>query len=76
MDNRDAVCAGSSEAYTLAFSPDIRDSTKMIDFYCKQCPVRLTCLYEAILNDAYGVWGGNTRTQRQELSAIMKFARR
>jgi hypothetical protein len=27
---------------------------------------------DAIANDAYGVWGGNTRQQRLELAGILK----
>ena len=35
--------------------------------YCSQCPVRVQCLYFAIANNEYGVWGGTTKNQRDLL---------
>jgi WhiB family redox-sensing transcriptional regulator len=35
---------------------------------CKQCPVRATCLTNALVNDErYGVWGGTSGRQRAKL---------
>lgn len=70
MDNTSARCKDSEEAYKLAFSRDVRDVQHMINDYCYQCPVRLTCLLEAIGRDYYGVWGGHTRKERAKLKGI------
>jgi hypothetical protein len=69
-----AACAGRSEAYNLAFSEDIRDNRKMITKFCKVCPIVTACLGEALALDTYGVWGGKTRAERQDMVAMMKFA--
>jgi hypothetical protein len=72
MDNDQAACKDSVDAYNLAFSKSVADATTMIAEYCFACPIRMTCLMDAIANDAYGVWGGNTRQQRLELAGILK----
>lgn len=43
------------------------------DQFCRTCPVRRSCLIEAITNDEpYGTWGGLTRKQRKRLSRARK----
>ena len=32
---------------------------------CARCPVRRSCLAQALLGDEYGLWGGLTRRQRR-----------
>jgi len=34
---------------------------------CATCPLKFPCLEWALLNDEHGVWGGMTRSQRQQL---------
>ena len=34
---------------------------------CKQCPVRMPCLLEAIATNSEGIWGGTTHYQRKKL---------
>ena len=31
---------------------------------CFQCPVQIHCLYESIVNEHYGIWGGCLEKQR------------
>jgi len=32
---------------------------------CNQCPIKMQCLYTAIVNkEAYGIWGGTTSSER------------
>lgn len=69
MDNAMARCKDDPHAYELAFSPNINDSLRMAIDYCCDCPVKMSCLLEAIKQDAYGVWGGTTRSTRLELRA-------
>lgn len=35
--------------------------------FCDNCPVKRECLSYALVHDAYGIWGGMSRTQRQEV---------
>lgn len=35
-----------------------------------KCGIRMECLILALHNDAYGVWGGNTREERAELTRL------
>lgn len=71
MNNDQANCKDSKEAYKLAFSPALKDMNRMIQKYCSDCPVSSMCMIEAVRTDAYGVWGGTTREFRKEL-AFMK----
>ena len=35
---------------------------------CAQCPVRDTCLYEALsVDDTYGIWGGSDEDDRSNI---------
>lgn len=34
---------------------------------CRQCPVRMPCLLEAIETKSEGIWGGTTTYQRKKL---------
>lgn len=36
--------------------------------YCDRCPVRHPCLDEAMTRRDEGVWGGTTRSQREQLA--------
>lgn len=34
---------------------------------CKNCPVKEECLYEAMVTQSHGIWGGTTEHQRYNL---------
>ncbi len=38
---------------------------------CKECPVRLDCLAEAMKQDTDGVFGGTTRDERKRLKIMV-----
>ena len=38
---------------------------------CLECPVRMNCL-EYGLNEAYGVWGGHSPSQRRKINSLVK----
>lgn len=61
-----AGCRASSEPD--AWFPDLDSSeedTAAARATCVRCPVRRSCLAEAILGDEDGLWGGITRRQRR-----------
>ncbi len=48
-----------------AWFPDVlTKSSPGVPRVCESCPVRLSCLVTAILDDDYGIWGGTRRGQR------------
>lgn len=55
---REAACIGEDiEIFFDLYETD-PDQAKETDRICASCPVRMTCLVEAIENDATGVFGG------------------
>lgn len=66
-----AACSDNEEAYALAFSKNINEQYQMINLYCDECPIRLSCLAMALELDAYGVWGGRTRKARVEMKQLI-----
>ena len=34
---------------------------------CQKCPIKAECLQEAMSEDLYGIWGGTTESERDEL---------
>ena len=40
--------------------------------YCGDCPVRVSCLKYAIVNDLVGVWGNTTKSQRDQIPLQLK----
>lgn len=67
-----AKCKEVPGAFELAFSRDLRDNYYMINRLCYQCPIRLTCLSEAMDNDYYGIFGGTTRSERLVMKSIQR----
>jgi len=37
--------------------------------FCSDCPVRTQCKTYAIVHDEYGIWGGTTRFEREQLDS-------
>lgn len=35
--------------------------------FCAECPVKVQCKTYAIVHDEYGIWGGTTRYEREQL---------
>lgn len=61
-----ARCAGAEDPE--AWFPDLETSdedTAGARAACIRCPVRRSCLAQAILGDEHGLWGGLTRRQRR-----------
>jgi len=52
--------AGKSAAVAEDFFPDVRvkEPPKVIEAFCRQCPVQMECLKEGVEGKEYGVWGG------------------
>lgn len=61
-----AACAGVP---VEAFFPHktVREVPALIERVCVSCPVRGSCLAEALLFHEKGVWGGTTEVQRKAL---------
>jgi WhiB family redox-sensing transcriptional regulator len=61
-----AACAGAD---VEEFYPHkaIRQVPPLVERVCVSCPVRGSCLAEALLHHEKGVWGGTTETQRSAL---------
>lgn len=38
---------------------------------CHDCPVRRSCLFTALLNDEWGIWGGHTNATRDDIRAAL-----
>lgn len=61
----DAACAEADPA--LFFAGD-DESTQAAMELCAVCPVRRTCLEEALaVGEMHGVWGGTTETERRRM---------
>ncbi len=61
----DALCA---ETDPEAFFPEKGDKPYAALRICQRCAVQKECLQYAVENnERYGVWGGTTEKQRQEL---------
>ncbi len=68
-----AACAGEN---TETFFPERGDSVEVIlkaKAICYQCPVRPECLTYAMNNgEKYGVWGGLSVRERQQLRRLQE----
>lgn len=61
----DAACAEADPS--LFFAGD-EESTRAAMELCAVCPVRRTCLEEALaLGEMHGVWGGTTEPERRRM---------
>lgn len=61
-----ALCA---ETDPKLFFPEIGQSTISAKKICMSCAVRVECLEYALDNDEeYGIWGGKSRNQREEIA--------
>ena len=61
----DAAC-GTSDGD--AWFPEKGGSTRLAKRVCRSCPVRSECLDFALgTNEAFGVWGGLSREERERL---------
>ena len=61
--NPDLWFAHNKPGHTGSLSNDQKKAIAI----CRQCPVRLPCLVEAIKTNSEGVWGGTTHNQRKRL---------
>lgn len=66
-----AACLDSEYAFQLAFSDRAQDHNEMKSKFCNNCPIVWICQEEAFSFDSYGVWGGTTRTYRDEYRDIL-----
>jgi WhiB family redox-sensing transcriptional regulator len=50
------------------YSENEQFQRKLVEQYCKKCPVMNQCLeYALAREDRFGVWGGTTGRQRREI---------
>jgi len=63
---KEALCA---QADPERWFPDKGGNPRPAQAICAICPVREECLADALANnETYGIWGGKTARQRQELA--------
>lgn len=56
-----AICADRPEVDWFA------DDQAAAIRICRVCPVRLSCLASGLLGDEFGIWGGTTEEDRDQL---------
>jgi WhiB family redox-sensing transcriptional regulator len=70
-----AACKTPDAGYVDTFFPEINaqggNHLSAARKICMECPVRYECL-EAGLNEAWGVWGGYSPSQRRRINSAMK----
>lgn len=71
----------SCEQYPDAWFPDLgsnaSNETRWAKQMCKECPIQRECLeYALIADEKYGIWGGLTATERDQLRNRHLTARR
>lgn len=66
---RGAKCKGRP---VETFFPPKRVQPESYQKFCRGCPIQEFCLDFAMCFDSYGVWGGLTRKQRQNIPAAYK----
>ncbi len=74
----DASCRNMADRYFDPWDSDDKaaEPTPTAAQLCATCPVRRTCLIEAIVNaEPYGTWGGLTLKQRKKLTRARKRVR-
>lgn len=60
---QDALCQGMDLELFFEFeNPAVR---KYLTALCEPCPVRATCLEQAMSHNEYGWWAGTSRQQRR-----------
>jgi hypothetical protein len=69
MDKHDDIpCQDLPEVFFPEDYPDKAmrvQAIKVAKNLCNQCPIKMQCLYTAIVTkQAYGVWGGTTANER------------
>lgn len=63
---KQAACDGRDDVDWYSKSPGKVRDCKAI---CARCPVQRDCLSEALLlGDVWGIWGGKTRREREDLA--------
>ena len=67
---RDALCAGRVD---LDWYSDDLGEQRAAFSVCRECPVRLSCLAAGMLGDEYGIWGGLTETDRDQLRVDLTY---
>ena len=65
-----AACAGTETAGW--FTDDSIGVQKALEL-CGQCPVRTDCLAAALAGDEFGIWGGTTRADRNQMRYDVNF---
>jgi WhiB family redox-sensing transcriptional regulator len=65
-DYSTGACSGSNTE--LFFSDEVDDIDQALAI-CRQCPLRLVCLEDALEFDEYGIWGGTTESMRQQMKS-------
>lgn len=62
------ACRGvDPELFDITPGPQGPD-TRIAKAICAMCPVRVECLTWAVRNDEWGVWGGTTRSEREQMT--------
>lgn len=60
-----AACRGEATAIFYPTKSDDLSSYKLAERICRHCPVKATCLEEALAaGERWGLWGGRTPKQR------------
>jgi WhiB family redox-sensing transcriptional regulator len=69
-----AACLGMStnDFFPGEQSKRVTATIKAACAICKECPVSISCLYEAFVNEYDGIWGGTTYKERQAYIKHMK----
>lgn len=70
-----ASCAPANQVPTDWYFPDEEGpvgarSLRRARATCARCPVRLTCLVEALSYDSIGIWAGTTTAQRTRTAGL------
>lgn len=66
---KNAACADANT--DLFFSDEPTEILKALAI-CQTCPIRAKCLEDALSREDYGVWGGTTEAQRDQMIAANK----